>query len=509
MKISPSRFAFAAALLMFPWCSQGGQSQREQMQTLIDASPTFLYHAPVSEIELNKYFAERAEMAPGEKLDGPELSSMFHKVGFLSDLFSGNYRPRNWSDDDDWDGPWTPRRNGPQGPVKVPEPAVDEKAISVVFNHDEMKNPNDWKVKYFDVVVVVNKSAGGQFMQVYRKPRGWGMPELVRFTKVVKVNGKNQITTSTRLPISTGRETPEMSNEDKRACQGDNDCYFRARQVGMSLSPSKTAPTNSYFSQTSPGYYTPQWLSIDHVSGQWEDSAMDHAVFFHDGIATHRAPPKYESRLGQRASGACVRLSQNHARELFWIIRATGGPYREGELRQGRKFWFDGGKARDWNCASRVKAQGQRQQNRSPFFDNDDDYFEDAQSCRERLAKYLPFDCTTSKDRMKCLELEKNLPWRCYTKRMKENLADQLACLVDERARIMGKTKPFFEEEKIMATERGWIPYTAQEAVQIPEFDRYTGRLKSNRLVPAAFKTLIVVENREIRGARKAQTASN
>jgi len=189
------------------------------------------------------------------------------------------------------------------------------------------------------------------------------------------------------------------------------------------------------------------------------------------------------------------------------MIRATGGPYREGELRQGRKFWFDGGKASDWNCAGRVKAQGKREN--SGFFDDDDDLLEDAQSCKRRLSKYLPFDCSTSADRVKCQELEKNLPWRCYTKRMKENLADQLACLVDERNRTLRRTKPFFEEEKVMAAERGWIPYTAQESVMIPDFDQYTGRLKSSRMVPAPFKTLIVIENREVGRTSKAQTAFN
>jgi hypothetical protein len=104
----------------------------------------------------------------------------------------------------------------------------------------------------------------------------------------------------------------------------------------LGLPRSNHSPKNSYFSQTPTVYAIPTSLDIDHVSGDYEGSAMDHTIMFLEGrgIATHRAPPGSESKLGSRASGACVRMDGGHARELFWMVRATGGPITKGELAQ-------------------------------------------------------------------------------------------------------------------------------------------------------------------------------
>src|SRR5690606_29907508 len=49
--------------------------------------------------------------------------------------------------------------------------SLPEPNVYVRFNDEDLSNPNDWKTKYFDVVVVINKSSTGQFARVYRKPR--------------------------------------------------------------------------------------------------------------------------------------------------------------------------------------------------------------------------------------------------------------------------------------------------------------------------------------------------
>lgn len=57
-----------------------------------------------------------------------------------------------------------------------------------------------------------------------------------------------------------------------------------------------------------------------------EGSAMGFAMFFHQGVATHVAPPGSEGQLGTPASGGCVRMTACDAEELFDMVavRETG-----------------------------------------------------------------------------------------------------------------------------------------------------------------------------------------
>jgi hypothetical protein len=188
-------------------------------------------------------------------------------------------------------------------PQPPPEP-------DVIFPAEDMTNPNDWKNQNFDLVVVINKAEYGQDMRVWRRLK----PEDKVLTLVK--DGR-----AAGWKVSTGREHQEISVCD-------------ALELGLPVS--NHAPKSSYFSQTPTGYYIPDYLHIDHVSSDWEGSAMDHAVFFDSrrGIATHRVPGGAEGALGSRASGACVRMYAGQARELFWMVRATGGPITENELAQ-------------------------------------------------------------------------------------------------------------------------------------------------------------------------------
>lgn len=51
-----------------------------------------------------------------------------------------------------------------------------------------------------------------------------------------------------------------------------------------------------------------------------EGSAMGFAMFFHQGVATHVAPPGSEGQLGTPASGGCVRMTACDAEELFDMV---------------------------------------------------------------------------------------------------------------------------------------------------------------------------------------------
>lgn len=156
----------------------------------------------------------------------------------------------------------------------------------VPFNPEDLQNPQDWKRKYFEVVIVINKANRGakkQSLDLYQ-------------------NG-NLIYS---IPVSTGREQYEEGSEDPT---------------------DKHSPTKGYFTSTPTGYYTPYFLNIDHVSKQWKDAFMPYAVFFNGGIAVHQAPAGTEPRLGTRASGGCIRVPSRVAADIFWRVRNSGGPY--------------------------------------------------------------------------------------------------------------------------------------------------------------------------------------
>lgn len=278
-----------------------GQPVSQTIQ-MLQADPLLVHTLDISADEKNELMDQVIRSSQKQNTGNNPL---IHRANFFERFFGGSPQPTPQ---------YGPRGQNPiESQAPAPRPAPDARAIkmpqaptepAVIFDHESMKDPNDWKVKYFDVVVVINKARSGQTLEAYSRIDG-GMPTLV-----IK-----------KAKISTGREKPELSNEDRAA-------------AGMPWSDH--APRSSYFSNTPTGYFTPIRFSIDHVSQDWEDAAMDHAVFFHPrGIATHRTPFGTEGELGQRASGACIRMFRSEARELFWLIRRTGGPVTDGELAGG------------------------------------------------------------------------------------------------------------------------------------------------------------------------------
>lgn len=137
----------------------------------------------------------------------------------------------------------------------------------------------------FRYVIVVNKAAKGPTAQTLRI---YENGSLIHDSK-----------------ISTGREHFELRRKNK-VCAG--------------------APAKSYWSQTPTGFYTPKYLSKDHVSSSW-DSEMPFAIFFDvdNGLALHQVSPHYVDSLGSRASGGCVRQDEKTAEELYTRVAETEG----------------------------------------------------------------------------------------------------------------------------------------------------------------------------------------
>lgn len=70
------------------------------------------------------------------------------------------------------------------------------------------------------------------------------------------------------------------------------------------------------------GRYGVQSLQAMHYSRKYHDSPMPHSIFFRGGYAIHGT---YETgSLGAAASHGCVRLSPEHAAELYGMVRAEG-----------------------------------------------------------------------------------------------------------------------------------------------------------------------------------------
>lgn len=129
-------------------------------------------------------------------------------------------------------------------------------------------------IQEFDLVLVINKAVSGPTAQ----------------RALVYYRGEYAAT----YLVSTGREKNEKAKSGKR-----------------------------YFSSTPTGWFSPTFLSRNHVSSLW-GARMPFAVFFNGGIATHAALPAYYKDLGTRASGGCVRFSTEEAQWVFDRVQGAG-----------------------------------------------------------------------------------------------------------------------------------------------------------------------------------------
>src|SRR6516164_263691 len=74
---------------------------------------------------------------------------------------------------------------------------------------------------------------------------------------------------------------------------------------------------------TPSGTFKPNRMDADHYTQEWDNAPMPHAIFFDmDGHAIHGFFDV--KHLGSAVSHGCVRLSPDHARTLFNLIKAQG-----------------------------------------------------------------------------------------------------------------------------------------------------------------------------------------
>ena len=66
-----------------------------------------------------------------------------------------------------------------------------------------------------------------------------------------------------------------------------------------------------------------QRMDADHFSDEYDQAPMPYAIFFSRGLAIHGTT---QAGLGRPASHGCVRLSVDHARELYeWVEQYGAG----------------------------------------------------------------------------------------------------------------------------------------------------------------------------------------
>jgi hypothetical protein len=90
------------------------------------------------------------------------------------------------------------------------------------------------------------------------------------------------------------------------------------------LSP--VTPSGRRYVRTTPtGHFRPQRIYTKYLSSTW-NAEMDNAVFLVGGIAIHATPAgeAYEGRLGQRASGGCVRMKTSESLIVRELVMNSG-----------------------------------------------------------------------------------------------------------------------------------------------------------------------------------------
>ncbi len=82
------------------------------------------------------------------------------------------------------------------------------------------------------------------------------------------------------------------------------------------------------------GHYGVQSLQAMHYSKKYHNSPMPHSIFFHGGYAIHGTYAT--ASLGAAASHGCVRLSPDHAAQLYGMVKAEGASISIVGSRPGR-----------------------------------------------------------------------------------------------------------------------------------------------------------------------------
>ncbi len=107
---------------------------------------------------------------------------------------------------------------------------------------------------------------------------------------------------------------------------------FRTKVSTGTETMSPVTPSGRRYVRTTPtGHFRPTKVYTKYLSYTW-NSPMDNAVFIVGGIALHATPrdAAHQGRLGQRASGGCVRLKIEDSLKVRELVMNSGRGFAEG-----------------------------------------------------------------------------------------------------------------------------------------------------------------------------------
>jgi lipoprotein-anchoring transpeptidase ErfK/SrfK len=139
-------------------------------------------------------------------------------------------------------------------------------------------------------VIVVDKSAKGQTLRVYRDGAIVKLNELT----MNPLTKKEELVAKEFVKISTGKET----------------------QV-------KAKSGRVYTATTPIGFFRPTMVYKMYYSGTWS-ADMPNAVFFRGGVAVHATSVSHYKELGTRDSGGCVRTRLEVSKQIRELVMETG-----------------------------------------------------------------------------------------------------------------------------------------------------------------------------------------
>lgn len=142
-------------------------------------------------------------------------------------------------------------------------------------------------------------------------------PWLKDFTNVIVINKANEGIDKQTIRVYVNGKLKEFS----RISSGREN--FEKGCMAGQLPKRDHCSRRAYWSTTPVGYFNVDELVENYFSNLWE-TWMPYAVFFESGIATHQAPAGTEPKLGERASGGCVRLHPSTAPKIFAMVKNAG-----------------------------------------------------------------------------------------------------------------------------------------------------------------------------------------
>ena len=116
------------------------------------------------------------------------------------------------------------------------------------------------------------------------------------------------------FPVSTGRQNWKINEAGVRECVN-----IKTKKVGLEKAPSG----RKYCTSTPSGVFQPDLLEEKHISKTW-NAPMPWAVFFSGGVAVHATGESHYDELGTPASGGCVRMQYDDAKQIFMLVRQIG-----------------------------------------------------------------------------------------------------------------------------------------------------------------------------------------